>query len=1093
MASKYVLQRPASERAPAPDLDESQRAVVDHAGGPLLVLAGPGTGKTTTLVETIVERIDHRGLDPAHALVLTFSRKAAEEIRSRISARLGRTTTAPSTTTFHSFCYGLVREFQDAESFTQPLQLLSAAEQDSRIQELLVGPREPGTTQWPVALRPALRTHGFARELKAFFDRTRALGLDPDQVARVATEGGRPDWQMAAAFHEECLRVFDAQNLIDYSELVHRALLIASDPQHQARLRERFGLVVVDEYQDTDRSQVTLLKALSGGGGDLIAVGDPDQSIYAFRGADVQGILSFPADFATASGPAPTVALSTTRRFGPAILSATRSIIERIGIRGHLDAQTFERFRHPVSVDPAYGDGEVLVQTFSNASAEADHIALLLRRAHLDDKVPWSDMAVLVRSGRASLPRLQRALIAAGVPVAVAGDEIPLKEQPAVAQLLGALRLAQSLADGARLDDDAVEAFLTGPLCGLDASSLRLLCRSLRRGDSGPGPARSSAALLAEGLVQPLLFTAARNGPARDAADRAFRAAASLRTAAEQAREHEAPERILWGLWGGSGWPRRLETASECGGSNARAAHRDLDSVCVLFDLAARAEVRQRRRRLSAFLDEVGGQQIPADSLSQRGLRGVAVNLMTAHRSKGLQWRLVVVAGVQEGAWPDVRYRGSLLQPDRLTRDGAKFVTTTASLLAEERRLFYVAATRAQERLVVTAVESPSADGEQPSPFVVDLRAAATRRPSPPMRRPEHPLSLRGVIGELRAIAGSADDERVRWAAAERLARLIESGADDAAGAHPDTWWGIGDPTESKVPVRPLEQPLALSGSSLDGLISCPLSWFFGHEAKGKSASTSAQGFGLLVHALAAEVVRKQIPADPVALNAHLDAVWDRLEFAAPWVSVRERVEAKRAIERFAGWHANGHANGREPLAAEHGFEVTIPVGDDAVVLRGSMDRVEVDADGLVRVVDFKTGRSAVTGAELLAHPQLGAYQVAVEHGAVDELLGAEGPGAKSAGSELVHLRIPDSSKTPDVPKTQPQSPPHPDEPFIAYDQLKHASRTVRAEQFAATPSPEACRYCDFRRLCPAQPEGRTIVSDLTGPTVAAPEEGFSA
>jgi superfamily I DNA/RNA helicase len=145
----YRLVRPSRAPAAAPALDSSQQRVVDHPGGPLLVLAGPGTGKTTTLVEAIVDRIERRGVDPHRVLALTFSRKAAEELRDRIAGRLQRTVTTPLSSTFHSFCYALVRRFQSAEAFTHPLQLLSAPEQDVRIRELLAGSRETGKVAWP--------------------------------------------------------------------------------------------------------------------------------------------------------------------------------------------------------------------------------------------------------------------------------------------------------------------------------------------------------------------------------------------------------------------------------------------------------------------------------------------------------------------------------------------------------------------------------------------------------------------------------------------------------------------------------------------------------------------------------------------------------------------------------------------------------------------------------------------------------------------------------------------------------------------------------------------------------------------------------
>src|SRR5436309_3251629 len=169
----YRLLRAPLPPVEVPRLDPSQQAVVDHAGGPLLVLAGPGTGKTTTLVEAVVERVA-RGASPDEILVLTFSRKAADELRERIATRLGRTVAEPAAYTFHSWCFALVRAY--AEPGRLP-RLLSQPERDVRVRELIARHAEGvGMVTWPPALRPALLTRGFAREVAALFDRARERG-----------------------------------------------------------------------------------------------------------------------------------------------------------------------------------------------------------------------------------------------------------------------------------------------------------------------------------------------------------------------------------------------------------------------------------------------------------------------------------------------------------------------------------------------------------------------------------------------------------------------------------------------------------------------------------------------------------------------------------------------------------------------------------------------------------------------------------------------------------------------------------------------------------------------------------------------------
>ncbi|WP_234331712.1 ATP-dependent helicase, partial [Streptomyces sp. MBT28] len=433
-----------------PRLDAAQRAVVDHRSGPLLVLAGPGTGKTTTLVESVADRVA-RGGDPERILVLTFSRKAAVELRDRMALRMGAAR-APRATTFHSFGYALVRAHQDSDLFVEPLRLLSGPEQDVAVRELLAGQvdlERAGLShvRWPDELRACLTTRGFADEVRAVLARSRELGLGPDALGAFARRTGRPDWGAAAVFLAEYLDVLDLQGVLDYAELVHRAVLLARRPEVAARLAGQYDAVYVDEYQDTDPAQVRLLHALAGGGRTLVAFGDPDQSIYAFRGADVNGILDFPSAFPRADGrPAPVEVLRTSRRAGAGLLTATRLLTQRMPLT-RLPADKVRAHRE---LTPVRDGGRVEVYTYPTSGTELDNVADILRRAHLEDGVPWGDMAVLVRAGSRTIPTVRRALTAAGVPLDIDGDDLPLRHEPAVAPLLTALRAVAEAEAGAR-------------------------------------------------------------------------------------------------------------------------------------------------------------------------------------------------------------------------------------------------------------------------------------------------------------------------------------------------------------------------------------------------------------------------------------------------------------------------------------------------------------------------------------------------------------------------------------------------------------------------------------------------------------------
>ncbi len=682
----YRLVRSGTDTtAREPDLDDVQRSVVDHPGGPLLVLAGPGTGKTTTLVEAIVDRIENRGASPESVLALTFSRKAAEQLRDRVAARLGRTTSTGLCSTFHSFAYGLIRQYSPPELYAGPLRLLSAPEQDVVLRELLT--EAPESVQWPDSLRRALGTRGFAHEVQAVLGRAREKGLDGEALRALGVANDLPEYVAAGLFLEQYLANLDQQSATDYSDLIRRAVIEAE--AHRDELRARFGHVFVDEYQDTDPAQVRLLHSLAGDGRDLTVVGDPHQSIYAFRGAEVRGILDFPHEFARPDGtPADVVALRTTRRFGPRLLAATQRVAGRLPLPVGIDAAARDGFLSPDAEAGALGVGRVEVATFETERAEAEHLADLLRRAHLEDGIGWDQMAVLVRSGRNSIPGLRRALGAAGVPVEVASDDVPLVRDPAVLPMLDALRAVLNLDNEDRdhveyVDPGRAESLLMGPLGGLDASDVRRLARQLRAREKelahqAGTPPRPSRELLRDAVVQEGCLDGL-SGPGIDRAR-------SLRTLLVQARaeldQGATAEEVLWTLWSGTSWPHRLRRSVAVGGGAARRAHRDLDSLVALFDAAARAEEQRDHLGVRNFLATLVAQQIPADTLSERGVRGAAVRLLTAHRSKGLEWRLVVVAHVQAEGWPDLRRRSTLLQADRIGSDGLVPPVTPRELLA---------------------------------------------------------------------------------------------------------------------------------------------------------------------------------------------------------------------------------------------------------------------------------------------------------------------------------------------------------------------------------------------------------------------------
>ena len=1055
--------RASSAPAAAPRLDAAQQAVVDHLRGPLVVLAGPGTGKTTTLVEAVVDRVERRGVPAEQVLVLTFSRRAAGEIRDRIAARLHRTVREPVARTFHSYAFGLLRIAAVLNGTPAP-RLLAGPEQDMVIRELLAGDAagDPtlGPRPWPASVAAAIGTRGFAGELRDLLLRSVERGIDGEDLARRGRERGRPDWVRAGAFLDQYQQVtsFAQDAAYDPADLIQAAIdALLDNPELLAAERAARRRVFVDEYQDTDPAQARLLELISDGCDELVVVGDPDQSIYAFRGADERAMAEAPVRFAVGPEPAPVLALTTCRRSGPLLLEATRRVASRLpGPRGH-------RALIPApSLDP----GRMEVRLLRTAHEEADYVAHVLRRAHLERDVPWARMAVLVRSTGATLPVLRRALTMAGVPVAVDDGDLPLVDQPAVAELL---RFFQCAVDPAALTADVALALLMGPVGRGDTLQILRLRRHLSGlvASAGHEPIADAAApldeeaepspssdLLLELLSDPPavgMLPAHLRWPVKRTVDvlQAGRAAAEAGAGGED---------VLWAIWSASGLAQRWAGFSADGGTAGLAADRDLDAVVALFASAARYADRLPGDSAAGMLDHLLAQQVPGDTLAAQARGTDAVRILTAHASKGLEWDVVCVAGVQEGRWPDVRRRGTLLGSELLVDvvagRGDVADLSFAPQLAEERRLFYVAVTRARTELVVTAVRD---DEEQPSRLLDEIDPLEHGPDGAPIDRPlqRAPRSthLSGVVAELRSVvcdpqAPPAD----RAAAARHLARLS---AANVRGADPGAWWGLAPLSHDGAVQPPENGPVRVSPSRIEAFVTCELKTLLEGLGGRDERDSLPAALGTLIHeiaALAPEV------SDTAVLEALLDERWAALDIPAVWYQSTQRRKAGEMLGRLAAWIRTREL---ELVDVERSF--TVSLGDDAV-LSGRVDRIERDAAGRLVIVDLKTGSTAARPDDLEQHPQLGAYQLAVESGAFPE-------SAQSGGAALVHI----GGSARDF-KWQPQPPlADAEDPQWVRSLVLAVAQRYRGAEFTAKYNARCESQCDLASSCPIHPRGRSV------------------
>ncbi|MEV5568670.1 ATP-dependent DNA helicase [Spirillospora sp. NPDC052269] len=1061
------MRRAGPARTAAPALDERQRAVVEHAGGPLLVLAGPGTGKTTTIVEAVVDRIENRGVDPERVLVLTFSRKAAGELRERITGRMRRTTRTPLALTFHSYAYALLR--RDAVLNDEPApRLLTGPEQLLEVRRLLQGELMDGARGWPQRLHETLATRGFAEELRDFMLRAGERGVLPEDLDGLGRMRGRDDWPAVAGFVDRYGDRFalDPTPTFDYGELIHIAAGTLADEEVRLRERDAYDVVFVDEYQDTDPAQEDLLRHLAGDGRDLVVVGDPDQSIYGFRGADVRGILEFPQRFRTLTGePAPVVALRTCRRMAPEPLAASRRIARRLPAGTALAAE-HRALLHPSELPDAPGGpaeadegiaGEVRAVIADSESQEAALVADELRRAHLLDGVPWSRMAVLVRSAARQVPTLRRALSQAGVPVVVAGDEVPLVGEPAVRPFLVLLRAALKKDF---LDEVVAEDLLTSALGGADALAMRRLKRALRDLEEISGGRRDLAELLVAAVDDPrelVLVHEKVRAPAE-------RIASLIEVARRSAAEGGSAEDVLWEVWRESGRADVLLEQSVRGGMRGASADRDLDAVVALFDAAARFVDRLPQAGPELFVDTISAQEIAGDTLAERAPDGEAVRILTAHRAKGLEWDVVVVAGVQEGVWPDVRLRGSLLGVEELVEHAAGSqvpdegaaagASLSAKMLDEERRLFYVAVTRARRRLVVTAVGGDDTE-ERPSRFLNELLPGAIEQSQ--LDEKTRWLSLSALVADLRSVvADPSRPEPMRRAAAGHLARLARAGV---RGARPENWYAITALSDAG-PAFTEDEQITISPSQVETFTTCGLRWLLTSAVGAQEGGPNEYStMGKVVHAVA-EMAGADEGVTEVDVARRLDEIWNDLDFRSSWYSEKQREQAATMVDKFLTWNRE---NPNEVVALEESFKVDL----GRVVIKGRIDRAERDAEGRAVIIDIKTSTTAVGKNDLARHPQLGVYQYAVMLGAFQRHGLVEPGGAKlvQVGKAAFANRVREQEQPP------PSDDPDPEWP----KKLVEIVATGMASEVFQARANDKCRTCPVRSCCPVHETGGQV------------------
>lgn len=946
-------------------------------------------------------------------LVISSSKESGARLRAELSDLLavsGYVADEPMVRSVHSLAFALLRQRTERE-----IRLISGAEQDAVIRQLLQGHAEDGGGNWPQDLRPALPMVGFARQLRDFLLRAAERNLGPEDLERLGGQHRIPIWAAAGDFQREYRQVMSLTGALRFSaaELVSEVL--------KGELTEHWDTVIVDDAQHLSPASAELVKRLLQRAKLGVVGGDAEQSVFRFRGA------------------------------------SPKFYVELRGLdHGVIDLGTAKR-------DPS--------RSVAVAPDEQTHHAMIvdtIRRAHLEGGEAYSSMAVIVRSTPMIEP-VRRALLHAGVPVALDPTDVVLSQQRIVVALLLGLRALEEDLQPSQWRD-----LFLGPVGGSDPVTLRRLLRGLRRWNPNQRAEETLQSLLARGVETPEFDGVLT--------EREIDILTRMRSVLDAGRgvldAGGSVEEVLWAIWEATGLSGRLSAAALRGGATGSQADRDLDAAMALFDAAGDFTERRPSAGIGLFVQFIEEQELPTGVRDRRTAKPDAVSLMTAHGAAGREFERVIVAGVQELTWPSLGETGTMFRQEDLIDlvdagvDPAVPVPRSAERLVEERRLFHLATTRATRHLLVTAVDDQESDEVTlPSRFVEEFAAehrvevchvAAAGTVSEALGSEDayvvRTLSRDDVVAELRRALQDPDcPANAHEQAARQLARLAEAGV---AGASPDEWWGIGGASTSEA----LPKRTSLSPSRIEGLLECPMRVVLEQTVELDETMNMVQG--LLTHAYFEALGRgiERDKAREIAVQAR-----SLMEDAPAWKAGRDLDDFKLMLAKIDAWLDVSQAN-RNALAVE--AEVDVRVGPE-LRIRGRSDRLEVDGEGRVRIVDLKSGKSAPTKEQAQENAQLMAYQLAVRNGAIagEAVVSGDGGGLEVDSAILLYPAA--KTKKTTVLEQSAKS----DEELEAFANLiQPLPGAMTGPALVAQTGPH-CEYCKVRALCPVQPEG-TVIAD---------------
>ena len=617
-------------------LNPAQREAVLHVDGPLLVLAGAGSGKTRVLTTRIARLIDQHGVDPSRILAVTFTNKAAGEMKDRIARLLGRAPVGMWVGTFHAIGARMLRAAPHLVGRTAAFTIYDQDDTQAVIKRLME--------------RNGLNVKQFTpRGVHAAISDAKNALVTPDEYANLAMD---PFSRAAAVVYRELGEALRIANAVDFDDLlVLPVRLLAENPPELEKYRRKFRYVLVDEYQDTNRAQYQFVKLLAGGHGNLCVVGDDDQSIYGWRGADIRNILDFNKDFPDAH----VVRLEENYRSTPEVLDLANVVISA------------NKGRMGKTLRATHRSGErVTAARCLDERDEADFIVeeLTARRAQ-SSSLTLRDVAILYRTNAQSRA-LEEALRKRAIPYRIVGA-VRFYDRREIRDLMSYLKLVANPAD-----DEAFRRAIAVPKRGLGEATIEQLSVA----------ARSAGVPMLAAAVRPDLVAALR--PAARAALGEFAALLGrFRHSAREAAVDELLREIV----------DAIRYAEYLKAEGPESADR-LDNVRELITGAAETVADEEGEVGLTPLDHFLQRAMLVSELDKLGPDADAVTLMTLHNAKGLEFPVVFISGLEDGLFPLAK------------------AYDDPPLLEEERRLFYVGITRAERKLYLTHAEERRRNGE---------------------------------------------------------------------------------------------------------------------------------------------------------------------------------------------------------------------------------------------------------------------------------------------------------------------------------------------------------------------------------------------